>query len=105
MHDAAIACSITAAHWGRGRLLRDPYWTVDRKIRLNHITYAGQLLNVYGMYIVKLSICAYLLALNFSRNYRWVIWGTVAFVTIFNLILPATQHFGLCRPLESRWDI
>ena len=91
--------------WGRGRLLRDPYWTVERKIRQNHITYIGQIMNVYGMYIVKLSICGYLLALNFSRNYRWVIWGTVVFVTIFNFVLPATQHFGLCRPIESRWNI
>jgi hypothetical protein len=28
----------------------------------------------------------------------------VVFVTIFNFILPVTQHFGLCRPLASRWD-
>lgn len=28
----------------------------------------------------------------------------MVFVTIFNFILPATQHFGLCRPLASRWD-
>ncbi|KAF2826691.1 hypothetical protein CC86DRAFT_291449, partial [Ophiobolus disseminans] len=60
------------------------------------------LLNVYGMWIVKLSICAYLLALNFSKTYRWV--GTIVFATIFNFLLPATQHFGLCRPLASRWD-
>jgi hypothetical protein len=24
--------------------------------------------------VVKLSICAYLLALNFSKTYRWVVW-------------------------------
>ena len=28
----------------------------------------------------------------------------MAFVTAFNFILPVIQHFGLCRPLASRWD-
>ncbi|KAF1832844.1 hypothetical protein BDW02DRAFT_528991, partial [Decorospora gaudefroyi] len=65
---------------------------------------AGQLLNLYSMWIVKLSICAYLLALNFSKRYRWVVWGTIVFVTVFNFLLPVTQHLGLCRPLASRWD-
>lgn len=91
------------------------------------MVFAAQLLNVYGMWVVKLSICTYLLALNFSKAYRRVIWvspqkpthpnldrtttdhldgaqGTVAFVTIFNFVLPAMQHFWLCRPLASRWD-
>ncbi|OAL04520.1 hypothetical protein IQ06DRAFT_214410 [Phaeosphaeriaceae sp. SRC1lsM3a] len=99
----SIACGLN----GAGRLLRDPFWQpdpVEKMVFQNHLTFAAQLLNVYGMWVVKLSICAYLLALNFSRTYRWVIWGTVVFVTIFNFILPATQHFGLCRPLASRWD-
>lgn len=56
------------------------------------------------MWVVKLSICAYLLALDFSKRYRRVIWGTFVFVTVFNFILLVIQHFGLCRPLASRWD-
>jgi hypothetical protein len=31
--------------------------------------------------------------------------STIVFVTIFNFALPAIQHFGLCRPFASRWDI
>jgi hypothetical protein len=68
-----IACGMS----GAGRLLRDPFWqpdAVDKMVYQNHLTFVSQLLNVYGMWIVKLSICAYLLALNFSRTYRWVIW-------------------------------
>ncbi|KAF9693277.1 hypothetical protein EKO04_008770 [Ascochyta lentis] len=104
MNVSAISVAIACGFAGAGRLLRDPFWTIERMIHQNHLTFTTQLLNVYGMYVVKLSVCAYLLALNFSKRYRWVVWGTVAFVTIFNFVLPATQHFGLCRPLASRWD-
>ncbi|KAF2127821.1 hypothetical protein P153DRAFT_294851 [Dothidotthia symphoricarpi CBS 119687] len=105
MNDAGISLAITCGFAGTGRLLRDPFWNIERMVYNNHLTFASQLLNVYGMFVVKLSICAYLLALNFSKRYRKVIWGTVAFVTVFNFLLPVTQHFGLCRPLASRWDI
>ncbi|KAI8931672.1 hypothetical protein NX059_011319 [Plenodomus lindquistii] len=105
--NAGMIVTIICGFNGAGRLLEDPFWQpnpIDKAINQNHLTFASQLLNVYGMWVIKLSICAYLMALNFSRGYRWVIRGTVVFVTIFNFILPATQHFGLCRPLASRWD-
>jgi hypothetical protein len=102
---ATISVSIACSFAGAGRLLRDPFWTVDKMIRHNHLTFASQLLDIYGMWVVNLSICAYLLALNFSKRYRRVIWGTAAFATLFSLILPTIQHFSLCQPLEARWDI
>ncbi|KAH7067877.1 hypothetical protein FB567DRAFT_541392 [Paraphoma chrysanthemicola] len=105
--NAGMIVTIVCGFNGAGRLLRDHFWkpnAQDMMIYQNHLTFASQLLNIYGMWIVKLSICAYLLALNFTRSYRRVIWGTIVFVTIFNFLLPATQHFGLCRPLASRWD-
>ncbi|KAF3052317.1 hypothetical protein E8E11_007355 [Didymella keratinophila] len=104
MNIAAISVAIAYGFAGAGRLLRDPFWTLDEMIYQNHTIFASQLLNVYGMWLVKLFICAYLLALKFSKGYRWVIWGTVAFVTIFNFILLVIQHFGLCQPLASRWN-
>ncbi|KAF2849533.1 hypothetical protein T440DRAFT_555830 [Plenodomus tracheiphilus IPT5] len=102
--NAGMIVTIVCGFNGAGRLLEDPFWqpnAVDKMIYQNHLTFASQLLNVYGMWVVKLSICVYLLALNFSRGYRR---GTVVFVTVFNFILPVIQHFGLCRPLASRWD-
>jgi hypothetical protein len=30
--------------------------------------------------------------------------STIVFATMFNFVLPVIQHFGLCRPLASRWD-
>jgi hypothetical protein len=77
MNNAAITVTILAGFNGAGRLLDNPFWKPDTAVKMvyqNHLTFASQLLNVYGMWVVKLSICAYLLVLNFSRRYRWVVW-------------------------------
>jgi hypothetical protein len=77
MNNAAISVTIVAGFNGAGRLLGDPFWkpdAVEKMVYLNHLTFASQLRNVYGMWVVKLSICAYLLVLDFSRRYRWVVW-------------------------------
>jgi hypothetical protein len=77
MNNAAISVSIVSGFNGAGRLMSDPFWqpdTVEKMVYQNHLVFASQLLNVYAMWIVKLSICTYLLVLNFSREYRWVIW-------------------------------
>jgi hypothetical protein len=77
MNNAAMAVTIVSGFNGAGRLLSDSFWqpdTVEKMVYQNRLVFAAQLLNVYAMWIVKLSICTYLLALNFSRGYRWVIW-------------------------------
>jgi hypothetical protein len=77
MNNAGASVAIVAGYNGAGRLLDDQFWnpdTVEKMVLVNHLTFASQLLNVYGMWVVKLSICAYLLALNFSKRYRWVVW-------------------------------
>lgn len=71
-----IAAIVTSFH-GAGRLLRDPFWDpnpVDKMAYVNQVSFASQMLNIYGIFVVKLSICAYLLILNFSQRYKWVIW-------------------------------
>jgi len=77
MNNSAMAVSIVSGFHGAGRLLSDPFWqpnTVEKMVYQNRLVFASQLLNIYAMWIVKLSICTYLLALNFSKGYRWVIW-------------------------------
>ena len=49
MNVAAISVAIACGLAGAGRLLRDPFWTLDKKIYQNHNTFISQLLNVYGM--------------------------------------------------------
>jgi hypothetical protein len=56
-----MAVSIVRSFYGAGQILSDPFWQpnpVDKMIYQNHITFAAQLLNVYGIWVVKLSICA-----------------------------------------------
>jgi hypothetical protein len=77
MNNAGMSAVIVAGFNGAGRLLRDPFWqpnAVEKMVFQNHLTFIAQLLNVYAMWVVKMSICAYLPALNFSREYRWVVW-------------------------------
>lgn len=53
MKDAFILMTIAADLNGAGRLLRDPFWqpsAVDKMVYVNHLTFASQLLNVYGMW-------------------------------------------------------
>ena len=102
---ATISVSIACSFAGAGRLLRDPFWTVDKMIYHNHITFASQLLDVYSIWVVNLSICVYLLALNFPKQYRRVTWGTAALETLFGVALPTIQHFSLCQPLVAKQDI
>ena len=56
------------------------------------------------MFLVKVSICAYLMALNFGRSYRLLIWVSVVIVVLCNFIMMLILHFAYCRPYYSRWD-
>jgi len=69
-----------------------------------HVIFITQCLNVYAMFLVKASICAYLMALDFGRNYRILIWISVVVVVLCNFIMMLILHFAYCRPYYSRWD-
>ena len=56
------------------------------------------------MFLVKASICAYLMALDFGRSYRILIWTSVVIVVLCNFIMMLILHFAYCRPYYSRWD-
>jgi hypothetical protein len=106
--NSGIAVAIFSSFHGAGRLLRDPFWEKDTENKMryqNQLSFASQMLNIYGIFVVKLSICAYLLILDFSRCYKRVVWGTIVFITVFNFILPVILHFGSCRDFASGWDV
>lgn len=104
VNDVDCVFNVMAGFAGAGRLQRDPVLTIDRRVQMQKYLFVGQILNIYAMFLVKLSICAYLLALNFSKLYRRMIWGTLVFVVVFNFVFPSVSLWGLCRPLASRWD-
>ncbi|KAJ8112140.1 hypothetical protein OPT61_g5426 [Boeremia exigua] len=105
LNDVDCVLSVLAGFAGAGRLARDPFLTVPQRAKMSRYLFTGQILNIYAMFLVKLSICAYLLALNFSKVYRRLSLGALVFVVIFNFIFPSASLWGLCRPLASRWDI
>jgi hypothetical protein len=69
-----------------------------------HLIYASQSLNVYAIFIAKLSICAYLMPLAFRRGFRAVVWMSVIVVVVCNFIIPSISHFGECRPIAMNWN-
>lgn len=56
------------------------------------------------MFFLKASIASYLIALDFSRRYRVIIWITVVLILLMNLLLPLVAILGTCKPLTLNWD-
>jgi hypothetical protein len=104
LHTASNILSILAAYAGQGRLDADPFLTPERKRTAQHLLFGALVLNVYAMFLLKLSICALLMALDFSRGFRAIIWASVVVVFACNFIIPASNHFAQCRPISIRWD-
>ncbi|KAJ4295035.1 hypothetical protein N0V90_007043 [Kalmusia sp. IMI 367209] len=102
---ACIPFALLAVKGGQGRLMADPWWLVPGHTQYElHMIFIGQCLNVYSMFLVKASICAYLMALNFGPSYRILIWISVVIVVLCNFIMMLILHFAFCRPYYSRWD-
>ncbi|EUC45544.1 hypothetical protein COCMIDRAFT_95192 [Bipolaris oryzae ATCC 44560] len=100
-----VPYAVLAGKGGQGRLMADPWWLVPgRTSHELHMIFITQCLNVYAMFLVKASICAYLMALDFGRSYRVLIWISVVIVVLCNLVMMLVLHFAYCRPYYSRWD-
>ncbi|KAJ4288112.1 hypothetical protein N0V90_012129 [Kalmusia sp. IMI 367209] len=95
---------LRSAHGGMGRLKADPFFTPDRILTFNHLQFISICLQMYAMFLVKLSVCCYLLPLNFSRKFRIIMWIVTLIVVTFNLVMPALLHFAYCRPYYYRWN-
>ncbi|EMD61626.1 hypothetical protein COCSADRAFT_344518 [Bipolaris sorokiniana ND90Pr] len=99
-----VPCAILAAKGGQGRLMADSWWLVtERTSHELHMIFTTQCLNVYAMFLVKACICAYLMALDFGRNYRILIWTSVVIVALCNFVMMLMLHFdssveGECCP-------
>ncbi|KNG48646.1 hypothetical protein DDE82_002708 [Stemphylium lycopersici] len=102
---ACIPYAIFAAQGGQGRLMADPWWLDPARISYEiHMIFICHCLNVYAMFLIKLSVCMYLLALDFGRSYRILIWTSIAVVVLCNFVMMLILHFAYCRPYYSRWD-
>jgi hypothetical protein len=78
----------------------------DPSVNMREYSYylwIGQILNMLAISALKYSICAYLLALRFSKVYLGIVWVSVAMITTFSLVVPMMSVF--CRtPMEANWN-
>jgi hypothetical protein len=93
------------ADYGGGKHIWDPVLkdpaTLNKYLRF---LWLGQLLNLYGMALVKLSICAYIFMLNFTKSFRALIWASVVVHIGLNFVFPTVILFGECTPYTKHWD-
>jgi hypothetical protein len=103
---AGAICCYIMAKYGGGRHIWDPVLQNPANLeKYMRYLWTGQLLNLYGMALVKLSICAYIFMLNFSKSFRILIWVSVVVHVGLNFIFPTIILFGECTPYTKHWDI
>ena len=102
---AGAACCYRMAEVGGGRHIWDPMLTPRNLETYLYYLWLGQLLNLYGMALVKLSVCAYIFMLDFSRIFRIIIWASVVIHVLVNVVFPTVILFGECTPYTRHWDV
>lgn len=95
---------IIAVHYGYGRLDADPFVTPARRVQAMRFLFYSQAISIYSMLVAKLSICAFLMVLKFSKWFRAVIWASVVVVVACNFLVASVHLIGYCRPISMRWD-
>lgn len=65
----------------------------------------GQYFNLTAMALLKFSICAFMLQLDFSRAFRVMIWTTIIVHIGLNVVYPYIILFGECAPIAKHWDV
>jgi len=103
MNVVANSVSYAMTANGQGRHVYDPAITPDMLERYSKYLFVCQITNIWAMGFVKASICAYLMALNFSPLYRAVVWFSIVIVVSLNFISPTISRFGYCRPISKVW--
>jgi len=87
---AAMIVRCKTAEYGLGRHVNDP--SINLRL-FGYFLWISQILNVLSIAVLKYSICAYPLALNFSKIYVGIVWASVIMVTALNLISPCCLSF------------
>ncbi|KAI8949571.1 hypothetical protein F4801DRAFT_552569 [Xylaria longipes] len=67
-------------------------------------SFAQTILNLLGLGLLKISLSFSLLRLCSGRAFKCVLWGTIAFVTIYTIFAFLTL-FLYCKPLSGFWDL
>ena len=90
--------------YGQGRHIEDPSISKPNDVLdYSYYLWIIQIVNLIGVAILKFSICAYLLALKFSRVYLSFVWASILMVLVFNLLIPIMSVFCY-TPIEANWN-
>jgi hypothetical protein len=87
---------------GLGRHIKDPS-VLPTLSRYAYYLWIAQIVNIIAVAVLKWSICAWLLVLNFSKLYQAVVWLSILMVTALGFLAPVLTLFG-CSPLRANWD-
>lgn len=101
----SAAFTYKTAKVGAGRHIWDPFITPAKLEKFAEWIWYGQLFNLYGMALIKLSICTYILKLDFSKVYCMVIWASIVIHVGVNFIFPSIILLGECQPISKHWDV
>lgn len=93
------------AEYGGGKHVWDPFMTPQRLEKQLYYVWLSQILNLYGMALVKLSVCAYIFMLDFSKTFRIMIWISIVVHVGINFVFPTVVLFGECTPYSKHWDV
>jgi hypothetical protein len=88
---------------GLGRHFKDPSIGKANIMRYSYYLWMNQIINIIAVAILKWSICAYLLVLDFSKLYRVIVWFSIMMITALNFLAPVLTLFG-CTPLQANWN-
>ncbi|EUC43564.1 hypothetical protein COCMIDRAFT_38501 [Bipolaris oryzae ATCC 44560] len=102
---AGGACCYKMAEYGGGKHVWDPFMTPPRLEKQLYYVWLSQILNLYGMALVKLSVCAYIFMLDFSKTFRVMIWISIVVHVGVNFVFPTVILFGECTPYSKHWDV
>jgi hypothetical protein len=100
MNIATTVIRFYTVEYGLGRHFQDP--TIQIR-KFSYYLWIGQVVNVLAVAVLKYSICAYLLALKFSKIYLGIVWASILMVSVFNLLIPGISFFS-CTPFELNWN-
>ncbi|KAJ8113398.1 hypothetical protein OPT61_g4462 [Boeremia exigua] len=104
MNVATMGLRFKTTGLAQGRHIADPsIKKPDDILGYSYYVWVGQVLNLMAVAVLKWSICAYLLALKFSKIYTLIVWASILMVTVFNCILPCMGLLN-CVPFEANWN-
>jgi len=87
-----------------GRHIKDPSVGFANIMKYSKYLWINQIINLVAVAVLKWSICAYLLVLDFSKLYRGIVWLSIVLITAFNFLAPVLTLFG-CTPIDANWNI